>query len=159
MNGKSASAAMESWRKKIAYLPQDIFLIDASIAENIALGEVEYDYDRIQAAVEKAGLLEMIVDMPLGVQTIIGEQGARLSGGQRQRIELARAFYFGRSVLVLDEATSALDVDTEKKVLDEIEKLAAGMTVLNISHRPEIVSRCDRVYEIKNGLVQERVVS
>jgi ABC-type bacteriocin/lantibiotic exporter with double-glycine peptidase domain len=84
---------------------------------------------------------------------MLGERGARLSGGQRQRIALARAFYHGRSILIMDESTSALDSETEKEIVQEIERLKGSMTMIVIAHRESTLKHCDRIYEISNGCI------
>ena len=93
--------------------------------------------------------------MPQGIDTMLGERGARLSGGQRQRIALARAFYHGRSILVMDESTSALDSETESEIIKEIKRLKGHITLIVIAHRLATVQHCDRIYRLEMGEIIE----
>ena len=106
------------WRSQVSYLPQQVFLIDNTLRSNVALGVDEnlIDEVKLQQALKQARLLEMVEQMPNGVETQLGERGVKLSGGQRQRVAIARAFYHGRKVLVMDESTSSLDRETEKEI-------------------------------------------
>lgn len=145
-----------AWMKSVGYVPQDIFLTDASIAENIALGvpRVEIDYDRICKAA-KIARIDHFVDQALkeGYETHIGERGVRLSGGQRQRLGIARALYHDVDLIVFDEATSALDNLTEAEVMDAIDALPGDKTVIMIAHRLSTVKRCDRIVVLDEGRV------
>ncbi len=146
------------WRANVAYLPQQVFLIDTTLRCNVALGvlEEEIDEQRFSDALQKARLSELVQELPDGVETIIGERGIRLSGGQRQRVALARAFYHGRSVLVMDEATSALDYETEHEVVEEIKQLKGQKTIIVIAHRLTTVQPCDRIYRLDKGKIVEQ---
>ena len=148
---------MGAWHQNIGYIPQTIYLMDASIRENIAFGipEREIDENRLNRAVKEAQLKEFVDGLKDGLETIIGESGVRLSGGQRQRIGIARALYNDPDVLVLDEATSALDNETEKAVMEAIEGFAGSKTLIIIAHRLTTIRNCDVVYEVKNGSVKE----
>lgn len=141
------------WQRRIAHVPQAIFLTDSSIAENIALGvaKAEIDMSRLMAAVEQAQLTDVVRQLPRGLDTRVGERGVQLSGGQRQRIGIARALYKSADMLVLDEATSALDSDTESKVMDAIYQLNPEMVILMIAHRTSTLKRCDLIYQIIDG--------
>lgn len=142
-----------AWQKIIAHVPQNIFLSDKSITENIAFG-VPYDnidMDRVLQAVKQAQLTDFIESTSEGLQTQIGEYGIRLSGGQRQRIGIARALYKQASFLVLDEATSALDNITEQFLMESIEGLNRDFTILIIAHRLTTVQKCDIILELKDG--------
>ncbi|NBU73098.1 MAG: ABC transporter ATP-binding protein [Bacteroidetes bacterium] len=144
-----------AWRQSIAHVPQSIFLADASIAENIALGKAvaDIDMDRVRRAAIQAQIADLIETRPDGYFERVGERGVKLSGGQRQRIAIARALYKNASVLVLDEATSALDNSTEKEVMDAIQKLDPGLTIVIVAHRVASVKGCDRVVRIETGKV------
>jgi ATP-binding cassette subfamily B protein len=146
-------STLVNWRKKIAHVPQNIFLTDGSIRENISFGvsEGEIDDSRIKLAAECASLSLVIDRMPNGYNSLIGERGVFLSGGERQRLGIARALYKDSTLIVLDEATSALDSETEKKVIDSIEDLSSKKTVIMIAHRLSTVKNCDRIYVMKNG--------
>ena len=143
------------WRKNIAHVPQSIFLIDSSIAENIAFGipKESIDMERVNNAARQAQIADFIDTNPEGYNAMVGERGVRLSGGQRQRIGIARALYKDASVLIFDEATSALDDETEAAVMDAINNLDGGLTVLIIAHRLTTLRNCDRIIELKNGSV------
>lgn len=140
------------WQKRIAHVPQSIFLLDTTIIENIAFGSSmdEIDFDRVLDAAKRANIDKMISELECGYDTVIGERGVKLSGGQRQRIGIARALYKKSDVIILDEATSALDEATECKVMHEIEKLNPDITMLIISHRISTLTNCNKIYEISN---------
>lgn len=147
--------AVRAWQRTIAHVPQSIFLADATLAENIAFGVPRHaiDMERVRFAAEQAQLAEFIESRSEGYGAYVGERGVRLSGGQRQRIGIARALYKQASVLVLDEATSALDNVTEQSVMDAIENLDRGLTILLIAHRLTTVRRCDTIVELDRGHV------
>tara|TARA_X000000950_G_scaffold50596_1_gene59567 strand:- start:9623 stop:11416 length:1794 start_codon:yes stop_codon:yes gene_type:complete len=145
---------MQSWQKIIGYVPQQIYLSDSTIKENIAFG---VDKNKInQANIEKAAKLArlhdfVVNDLPEKYNTSIGERGVRLSGGQRQRIGIARALYNNPQVLILDEATSALDNITEKFIMESINNLKQKMTIILIAHRLTTVKNCDKIFLLQNG--------
>jgi ATP-binding cassette subfamily B protein len=156
IDGRALDAGtVRAWQACIAHVPQNIFLADASLAENIAFGvpPEEIDLQRVRIAAERAQVAEFIDAMPEGFNSAVGERGVRLSGGQRQRIGIARALYKHASVLVLDEATSALDNTTERSVMDAIEGLSRDLTIVLIAHRLSTVRRCDTIIEIEGGRV------
>ncbi|WP_084301271.1 ABC transporter ATP-binding protein [Comamonas badia] len=158
VNGESLDAHnMPTWHRRIAHVPQAIFLCDKSIAENVALGLRPADIDpaHLQQALQAAQLGDFITSLPEGVHTRVGERGVQLSGGQRQRIGIARALYKKADVLVLDEATSALDGKTEAKVMDAIYQLNPGIIILMIAHRVSTLARCNRIYRLEGGLAHE----
>ncbi len=146
-----------SWQRSIGYVPQHIYLSDDTIAANIAFGVDPKDV--VQSKVEQtskiANLHEFIVkELPKQYKTTIGERGVRLSGGQRQRIGIARALYHDPKILILDEATSALDNQTEKKVMDAVNNLNKDMTIILIAHRLSTVKKCNQIYLLKNGQIE-----
>jgi ABC-type multidrug transport system fused ATPase/permease subunit len=146
-------ALVPAWQASIGYVPQDIFLIDDTIARNIAFGlpDAEIDSARLREACVMAQLIEFIeIELPAGFDTIVGERGVRLSGGQRQRIGLARALYHRPSLLILDEATSALDVATEAKLLEALRSLAGKLTMVVSAHRLSTIAGCDNVIDLSN---------
>jgi ABC-type multidrug transport system fused ATPase/permease subunit len=148
------SENVRRWQANIGYVPQNIFLSDASIAENIAFGIPlhEIDSDAIERAARMASLHEFVInELPDGYETQIGERGVRLSGGQRQRIGIARALYRNPGVLVLDEATSALDNVTERAVIDAISQLGNSKTIIMIAHRLSTVRHCDMIFLMERG--------
>ena len=141
------------WQNNVAYVSQDLFIPDQTIAENIALGVKREDIDpeRLARAIEAARLGEFVASLPKGVDTITGEAGCRLSGGQRQRIGIARALYKEASVLMFDEATSSLDEKTEREVVEAVAGLSESnrdLTILFISHNARTLGFCDRIIEL-----------
>ncbi len=153
VDGKDVYRHMESWHKKLGYIPQTIYLMDDSIRRNVAFGvaEEEIDDNRVREALREAQLLAFIEGLEDGIDTYIGERGVRLSGGQRQRIGIARALYNDPEILVLDEATSALDNETEKAIMEAIDMLQGSKTLLIIAHRLTTIQNCDYIYEIRDG--------
>lgn len=137
---------LRAWRKKIGYIPQNIFLFDGSVAENIALSE-NANEARVIECCKRANIWEFLCANE-GIHTRVGDGGIKLSGGQRQRIAIARALYDNPQILVLDEATSALDNETEGKIMDEIYSVAEGKTLLIIAHRLSTIARCEKVVEV-----------
>ena len=140
-----------AWQASIGYVPQDIFLIDDTIARNIALGvpETEIDTERLCEACATAQILDFIRgELPQGFQTEVGERGVRLSGGQRQRLGLARALYHQPSLLILDEATSALDTETEAKLIEALRSLTGKLSIVLVAHRLSTVADCQEVFDL-----------
>ena len=144
---------MRSWQATISHVPQNIFLSDTTIAENIAFGIAvdEIDYDKVKLAAQKAQIAKHIEGLKDGYKTFVGERGIRLSGGQRQRIGIARALYKDATVIIFDEATSALDNETEKAVMEAINGLGRDLTVIMIAHRLSTVQECDKIIELSKG--------
>ena len=146
---------MRGWQNRIGYVPQSIYLTDDTLKNNIAFGvpEGEINIKSVSDAISQSQLKDFVEDLPLGIETVVGENGVRLSGGQRQRIGIARALYHHPSVLVLDEATSALDSVTESEVMDTIESLHGNKTIIIIAHRMSTLKNCDHIYKLKNGTI------
>ncbi|MBL1209492.1 ABC transporter ATP-binding protein [Geminocystis sp. GBBB08] len=146
---------LAQWQRSIAHVPQSIFLMDATIAENIAFGipYQQIDLPQVRKAAQLAQIDEFIMGLPASYDTYVGERGVRLSGGQRQRIGIARALYGDASVIVFDEATSALDNATEKEVMNSLESLSHQFTLILIAHRLTTVEKCDRIFELSQGQV------
>ena len=146
---------VRSWQKNLGYVPQDIFLLDGSLRDNIGFGIPPdcIDEEKIRSAVEKSQLTDFIASIPDGLDTRVGERGVRLSGGQRQRVGIARALYNNPPVLFLDEATSALDIDTEREVMQAVENLHGNTTVLVIAHRYSTIKNCDYLYKLEKGKI------
>jgi ATP-binding cassette, subfamily B, bacterial PglK len=162
INGQNRRA----WQTHIAHVPQNIYLSDSTIEENIAFGvaKEKIDHQRVKKAAQQAQIAELIEQWKDGYQTFVGERGVRLSGGQRQRIGIARALYKKSNVLIFDEATSALDNETEREVMKAIEELGKEKTVLIIAHRLTTLKGCDKIISLeKNNTIQtltyEEVVS
>ena len=154
IDGRPLTAALvPAWQASIGYVPQDIFLIDDTIARNVAFGlpDDEIDPEQSREACATAQILDFIeTELPAGFDTIVGERGIRLSGGQRQRIGLARALYRRPSLLILDEATSALDMATEAKLLEALRSLAGKLTMVVAAHRLSTIAGCDKVVDLRN---------
>ncbi|MBB3330955.1 ABC-type multidrug transport system fused ATPase/permease subunit [Halomonas campaniensis] len=148
---------LRRWQASLGLVPQQIFLADTSILENVAFGVAPDQIDVAKAleALRMAQLDELIDKLPEGVNTWVGERGVQLSGGQRQRIGIARALYQEARVLVLDEATSALDGITERRVMEDIQALAGNMTIVLIAHRLTTVKGCDMIYILESGQVAD----
>ena len=146
------------WKSHVAYIPQNIFIIDDTISRNIALGVPDdlVDHAMLINSIKQSKLAELIEQMPDGVNTLLGESGIQLSGGQRQRIALARAFYHNREILVMDEATSALDTETESEIVNEIKLLKGNKTLIVIAHRLSTIKHCDYIYKIDKGKIVEK---
>ena len=155
VNEYSINSNLEGWRNQVAFMPQQVYLIDDTILNNVALGikDEEIDHARVTTSLEAAQLQDLVEDLPDGYNTLVGERGLQMSGGQRQRVALARAFYFGRDILILDEATSSLDNKTEKEIIKNIKSLKGKKTLIVIAHRLTTLVNCDRIYEIDNGKI------
>ena len=147
-----------SWQANIAHVPQNIFLSDNSIEENIAFGVPleKIDFQRVKKVAQQAQIAQTIEKWPDKYKTFVGERGVRLSGGQLQRIGIARALYKNACVLILDEATSALDNETEKSVMNAIEKVDKDLTILIIAHRLTTLKRCDQIIQLIDNTVVVR---
>ena len=145
----------KSWQRSIAHVPQNIFLIDATIMENIAFGVPidKIDIDMVKKAASFAKIDSYIDSTPLKYNTIVGEAGIKLSGGQKQRIGIARALYKKADVLFLDEATSALDNQTEKEVMKLLESFNDNLTLVMIAHRISTLRHCDSIIKLDMGCI------
>lgn len=161
IDGMDIGECMASWHENVGYIPQTIYLMDDTIRANIAFGipESEIDESVIEKVLREAQLDRFVHLLPDGLDTNIGDRGVKLSGGQRQRIGIARALYRNPDVLILDEATSALDNETEKEVMDAIDGLHGTRTLIVIAHRLSTIKKCDKIYEIGNGGIMERMKS
>ncbi len=147
-----------AWRRTVAYVPQDPFLLNASVRDNLRWAAPGASMPAMERALSLASADQIVAALPNGLDTIVGDRGSRLSGGERQRIVLAQALLRQPSFLVLDEATSGLDMDTERVVLEALSALRGRMTVLVIAHRPAMIAIADRVLEVADGRVTEQTV-
>lgn len=141
-----------AWLQRVGYVPQEVFIFDGTLAENVALGTEIPDKERIIRILEQVCLDNWLKTLPRGIDCPLGERGGRLSGGQKQRIGIARALYRDINILLLDEATSALDSETEKEVnntLDGLRKRFTSLTILSIAHRESSLVYCDRIIRLK----------
>lgn len=136
------------WHRRIGYVPQGVFILDGTLAENVALGCCDISKEKVKRILRQVRLDEWVDELPLGIDTLLGESGARLSGGQKQRVGIARALYKEADILLLDEATSALDTATECEINEMICGLRndyRGLTVLSIAHRESSLAFCNRI--------------
>jgi ATP-binding cassette, subfamily B, bacterial len=140
----------ERWRELCGLVPQEVLLLNRSVAENITLGLPEGRHD-LERVAQLAGLDETVRRLPRGYETVVGERGAFLSGGERQRIAMARLFLRNPQIILLDEPTSALDVESEANLLPALERLCAGRTTLVVSHRPLLLRNVDKVLLLAEG--------
>jgi wlab protein len=148
---KLTSDNIKSYRSKVGYIPQSIYLFDGTVGENVSFG-YEYDKEKIIKVLKKANIYDFLSSKE-GIDTLVGDGGIQLSGGQKQRIGIARALYSDPEILVLDEATSALDNETEAKIMDEIYETSHDKTLLIIAHRLSTIERCDRKIMLANGKI------
>ena len=145
-----------AWRSRIAWVPQRPALLRGTVGENVRLAAPGATDDEVRAALAAAGALDVVDELPDGLQTVIGEGGRVLSAGQAQRLALARAFLADRPLLVLDEPTAHLDAATAADVDRAIARLAAGRTTLLVVHRPELAALADRVVRVAGGTLAEQ---
>ena len=155
-DGEDIHVDLPAWQNRVGIVPQEVFLLDASLRQNIVfdVADADIDKDRLQEAVRKAQLVDLVEESPLGLDTEVGERGVRLSGGQRQRIGIARALYRRPEILILDEATSALDNETERLITNTVESLHGEVTIVIVAHRLSSVRRCDQFVVMKAGRVE-----
>lgn len=152
IDGTRLSEMRTSWRGQVGYVPQEVALFDATIANNVALtwGD-DYDEERVQRALERAQLWELVSSRPGGIEAQVGERGLALSGGQRQRLGIARALYSDPLVLVMDEATSALDTQTEALVSEAIKSIGSDVTKVVVAHRLATIQHSDQIFFMREG--------
>ncbi len=145
-----------SWQQNISHVPQSIFLIDATIKENIAFGvdKDKIDIEKVVAASKIAQIHSIVNEMPNQYLSNVGEKAVQISGGQRQRIAIARALYKNLKIIVLDEATSALDTTTENRLMEAIDKVDKDITMLMVAHRLSTLKDCNKIIEFENGKIK-----
>jgi ABC-type multidrug transport system fused ATPase/permease subunit len=158
VGGLDTSSAGTAWRRQVAYVPQDVYIVDDTISANIAFGipEKSWDMPRIRRCAMRAQLDDLVSEAPRGLGTRLGEHGSLISGGQRQRIGIARALYRNPAVLVLDEATSALDNETERRITRTIESLSGDITTVLVAHRLSSVRNVDSLIFLEDGRITGR---
>lgn len=157
-DGRDIFENYASWLSHVGYIPQTIYMLDASIKENIAFGvDVDkIDEERVWKVLEQAQMKEFVMEQPEGLDSQIGERGVRISGGQRQRLGIARALYHDPELMIFDEATSALDNETEEAIMEAIEALHGQKTLVIIAHRLRTIENCDIIYEVRDGKIEQR---
>ena len=141
--------------KNISFISQDISLFNESIKQNIILDENIVDEEKLNESLTKSGLSKELSKFINGVDTVIGDEGSFLSGGQRQRVGIARAIYHSRDIMVLDEATTGLDTKLEEEIIQSVYDLCKDKTLFIISHNHKILSRCNKILQIKDGKIKE----
>ena len=146
---------MESLRKQIGVVQQDVFLFNGTVRDNVLYGRLDATDEEVEAAIDAAQLREVVEDLPQGLDTEIGERGVRLSGGQKQRLSIARIFLKNPAILILDEATSALDTETEQYIQSSLNKLSEGRTTLIIAHRLATIKDADRILVVSAEGIHE----
>ena len=161
VDGKGIKNREAGFRQNIGYVPQSVFIIDDTVAANVAFGvpEEEIDTNRVWAALGTANLKEFVESLEEGLDATVGERGLRLSGGQLQRLGIARALYGNPEILVLDEATSSLDTESERVITEAITKIGHTKTMIIIAHRLNTLEKCDVIYEVKDkGILRKAVL-
>ena len=155
VDGHDIAENLPGWQTQIGLVPQDVYLLDDTIAANIAFGiqTDEIDQDRLHRAIDLAQLNTFVAGLPHGLESIIGERGMRISGGQRQRLGIARSLYLDPALLILDEATSSLDGETESRISETIQDLHGTLTMIVIAHRLSTITKCDRILFLEDGEV------
>jgi len=156
VDGQDIHENLPGWMNHIGYIPQMIFMMNASIFENVAFGYPDATEEEVMNALKQAQLDEFVKGLPEGVHTMIGEKGIRLSGGQRQRIGIARTLFQNPDVLIFDEATSALDTELESEITDAIYQISKEKTIIMIAHRRSTLRECDYILEVENETVTKK---
>jgi len=153
-NSDDAHNDIAGWLSHCAYLPQDIFLINGTLKENITLSRENIETKELEEALKLSRLTPILKDLDNGLNTDIGDKGVRLSGGQKQRVSIARAIFNKRDVLLLDESTSALDSETEAAVINELMTLRNEKTIISIAHRISTLKQCNKIFRVNDGKVE-----
>lgn len=153
-NSHDAHDDIKGWLAHCAYLPQDIFLINGTLKENITLSRDNIETKELEEALKLSRLNPILKDLDDGLDTDIGDKGVRLSGGQKQRVSIARAVFNKSDVLLLDESTSALDSETEAAVINELMTLRNEKTIISIAHRISTLKECNKIYKVNDGMVE-----
>lgn len=152
VNNRKVENFSSNLKGEIAYLPQEPIVLDEDIKTNVTLKteKGKINFQKLNEALNRANLLKVVKNFPKNIDTIIGDGGVRLSGGQNKRLALARAFYHGKNVVIMDEATSSLDIESENYIAEQIRELKGKLTIIIISHQPNILKYCDKIYRVEN---------
>ena len=144
------------WQEKINFVPQDVFILDDSLKNNITLEitEKQIDFDKLESAIDASNLRSFVNSLSAGYNTILGDKGSRISGGQKQRIGIARAMYANSEVIILDESTSSIDEKSQNEILTKLNQLK-NKTVIFITHDSKIKKYCDEIYLLKNNTLKK----
>jgi ABC-type bacteriocin/lantibiotic exporter with double-glycine peptidase domain len=155
VNGLPINNNLRRWLDMVAYIPQDVFILDDTIRRNIAMGvpDEEIDMEKLTQSINVAQLKDVVNRLPDNIEAVVGERGIRLSGGERQRLALARAFYHEREVIIMDEATAALDNETERQLVRAINEFKTNKTMIIIAHRLSTLKDCNIIYKVDNGRI------
>ena len=158
IDNQTCEGQTKSWKRLFAYIPQDIYILDDTIRRNIAIGipDGEIDDNKIWESLKIAKLDQFVDGLENGLATVAGDRGMGISGGQRQRLGIARALYFNADILVFDEATSSLDLETERQIIESIYDLAGKKTILIVTHKLSLIKKCDNIYWLENGKVEQQ---
>ena len=156
VDGKNIEENLKVWQSNIGYVPQDIYLLDDTIKNNITFNEENINERQLENILKLSRLESFVKSLPDGLETIVGERGSRISGGQRQRIGIARALFKDPKVIIFDEATNALDNENEKNIMKEILELDIKKNLIIITHRHDLVKNCDKIFTFDHGrLIQQ----
>ena len=141
---------MKQWQEKVTFVPQDVFILDDNLKNNITLetDDTKIDFQRLEFALINSNLKEYVDSLPDGFHTILGDKGSRISGGQKQRIGIARAMYANSEIIIFDESTSAIHEDSETKIFNNLKSLK-NKTIIFVTHRKKIKNFCDKLYQIE----------
>ena len=156
IDGVNINTIGRNWQNKIGYIPQNFYILDDTILENIIFSndESKIDVDKLNSVLKFCKLFDVVNSLPKKLNTVVGPSGKQISGGQAQRLAIARALYQDKDILIFDEATNSLDEKTESEILKNIHNLKINKTIIIISHNDKIISKCDKVYKIENGSLQ-----
>ena len=147
------------WQEKISFVPQDVFILDNTLINNITLeiDENKIDFEKLEVAINFSNLKNFIEELPNGQNTILGDKGSKISGGQKQRIGIARAIYSNSEIIIFDESTSSLDEKTEAEIFENIKKLKENKTIIFVTHRKIVKEYCDNFYLLENNTLKKLI--
>jgi len=157
VDGKNINGNLKGWKEKLGYVPQNFYLLDESIKNNVAFGykENELNIEKVKSSIDKSQLTKFVKNLKDGLLSNVGERGVNISGGEKQRLGIARALYNDPDILVFDEATSSLDLETEKRILETLIEIKKNKTIIFVTHRTSSLSYCDKVFKIQNHEIKE----